>query len=218
MSLADESELDSFAASLRGTGNFVYANSHSLMALSVAWFLAALPIVTIGPATLGAYIGIRQLRSDYNRIDRRTLLARVRERVVPATLFALFPLGFLGISLLYFWAYAVDGQALSAVIFFVALYIALYGFLVMMPTFVRLSEGEPAGTAIRDGISWVAAHPTLSLLAGLITVVLFVVTLALTIAFVLIFAGAAFSYQIELVTATEDFAANEEAVAPAAVK
>lgn len=217
MTIANESELDSFAASLRGTGNFVYANSHSLVALSVAWFIASLPIVTIGPATLAAYVGIRQLRSDYNRLDRRALFGRVREGVIPATLFALFPLGFLGISFLYFWAYTVDGEPLSAVSFFVALYIALYGFLIMMPTFVRLTEGDPAAKALKRGIKWVAAHPTLSLLAGVITVLIAVVTIVLTVAFVLIFAGAAFSYQIELVTATEDFETSDEAVMPAAV-
>lgn len=204
MTLAGESELDALAHTMRWTGKFVYANSLTLVLVSVGWFLASLPVLTIGPATLGAYVAIKQLNSDYNRIDRAELFGVVRERFVAAALFGLFPLMFLAIAGLYFQAYRQDGTTLAAVVFFVALYIALYGFLILIPTFTGLANRKAPSDAIRDGIGWVSTYPTLALLAGLITVMIATVTLLLTIAFVLAFAGIAFSFQFKMVTATEE--------------
>lgn len=204
MTLADESELDALAHTMRWTGSFVYANSLSLVLVSIAWFLTSLPVVTIGPATLGAYVAIKQLSSDYNRINRDELFEIVREQFGAAMLFGLFPLTFLVIAGLYFQVYRLDGTAFAAVVFFVALYIALYGFLVLIPTFTGLANREHPPDAIRSGIRWVGAHPTLALLAGVITVMIATVTLLLTVAFVLIFAGLAFSFQFKMVTVTNE--------------
>lgn len=210
MTIADESELDSLARTLRSTGNFVYANSHRLILVSVCWFVASLPLVTIGPATLAAYVAIRHLDSPYNRIDWGDLVSTVRQQFVASALFGLFPLSFLGLCALYLRAYVVDGSTLAAAIAFVTFYVALYAFLVMVPTFVRLAEREQASVAIRWGVSWVGAHPTLALLTGVVTLVTAVVTAVLTIAFVLIFAGAAFSFQIQMIDATEPTDADED--------
>lgn len=203
MTLANQAELDSLATTLESTSSFVYANSHRLIIVSVCWFIVSLPLVTLGPATLAAYAAIRQIDSEYHRIDPRGLARLVSQQFVPATLFGLFPIGFLTLSGIYFRAYLREGTALAAVIAVVAFYIALYGFMIMVPTFVELTNGSEASVAIKRGMRWVAAHPTLALLTGVVTVALAGITLVLTIAFILIFAGAAFSFQIKMITATK---------------
>lgn len=193
------SDVEHFGDALRATGQFVYANSHRLVAVSLAWTLASLPIVTVGPASLGAYVAVMQLESDRNRLEPRRLLATVGERAVTATLFGLFPLVLFAISGLYLYAQITAASPLRAALFFLTLYAGCYAALVMVPTFVGLADGRAARPALVAGVRWTAAHPTLTMLTGLITVIILTASLLLTVAFPLLFAGVAAAFHVHIV-------------------
>lgn len=65
---------EAFRHALSQVPQFVYQNGFSLVIISLLWFLASLSLVMIGPATLVAYVAIRDLRSEQNRIDRAYVL------------------------------------------------------------------------------------------------------------------------------------------------
>jgi hypothetical protein len=199
----EESDVDHLADALRGTGEFVYGNSHRLIVVSLLWTLASLPVLTVGAATLGAYVAVGQLASDRNRIEWGPLFDVVRGRAVTATLYGLFPLVLLGTAGLYFVAGVDDGSILQAGLFFLTLYAGLYAGLVMVPTFVGLADGKSPRPALLDGIRWTAAHPTLAMLTGLITVVVLTASLLLTVAFPLLFVGVAAGFHHHIVQHAE---------------
>ncbi|TYL37806.1 hypothetical protein CV102_15845 [Natronococcus pandeyae] len=197
---ADGTDANQFADALRSTGRFVYGNSHTLTLVSVCWFLASVPVVTIGPATLGAYVAVRQLDSDRNRVELNELLGTVRSQFVPATLYGLVPPLFFVIAAGYAVAHLSNPGLLTTGLFFVSLYVGLYAGLVMVPTFYELADGTAPAKAIKLGIRWTAAHPTLALLTGLVTLIVLLATLLLTIGFVLLYPMLAFSFQHRMVT------------------
>lgn len=198
----ETTDIEHFAAALRAAGQFVYHNSNRLVLVSLAWFVLSLPVVTLGVTTLGVYVAVSQLRSDRNRLERGPLFGRVRKQAVPATLFGLFPLVLYAFSVLYL--IAPETSTLQTVLFFVTLYGALYATLIMIPAFDALAAGESPKSALLDGVRWTAAHPTLSLLSLVISAVLFVGTILLTIAFPLVFAGLAVSFNVFIIS-TEDW-------------
>lgn len=204
MDTNNRSDIDHMASSLRRTGGFVYNNSHTLVLISIGWFLASVPIVTIGPATLAAYIAIDQLNSDVNRIEVSDILASVRQRLVPAFLLGLVPLVFFALSVLYLAAQAREPTLLRVSLFYLTLYLALYTSLVMIPTFRRLATGQPASKAMVAGVRWTATHPTLAMLTGIITATVLVFTLLLTIGFALLFPAIAFSFHTQLIPIEEN--------------
>lgn len=193
------SDREALRRALGAMPRFVYGNAFQLVGVSVAWIVASLPLVTIGPATLAAYVAILELKSDANRIDRGQIAHIVRSSGLSAALFAGVPaiLGLASIShVLTFVAspsLVAEGAALLA--FYGAVYIAL----ALIPTFVFLAEGNDDLVAFKQGIAWTAAHPTLTLVTGLLTLCLLSLTVLLTIAFVLLFAGVTFSIQIAIV-------------------
>lgn len=202
----ETNDTDHFASALSAAGRFVYRNSDRLALVSLVWFVSSVPIVTSGVATLGAYVAVAQLRSDRNRVEWEPLVALVRNRAVAATLFGLFPLSLYALSALY--AVSAGNSRLRTLLFFGILYGAVYATLVMIPTFDALAAGRPPRSALTAGGRWTAAHPTLSLLSLLISLGIFGVTLLLTVAFPLLFAGLVVSVNIHLVR-TDDWTVTD---------
>lgn len=196
------SDREALRAALAGTPRFVYANGLRLVGMSVVWVLCSLPVVTIGPATLGAYVAILGLRSDENRIDRGRVRQRLRESGGAAALLAGIPqvLGVVVVS--YVSLLGTAPSLLAEVLLLAALYAGAYAVLVLVPTFVFLAEGDDDLTALKRGVAWVGSHPTLALVTGLVTLGLLGVTVALMVAFVLLFPALAFGFQVSVVQAS----------------
>lgn len=71
MSTTTDSDGERFISAVGETGQFAFQNIHRLIVVSVGWFLASLPVVTAGPATLAAYAAIQSMRtSPAGTIDR----------------------------------------------------------------------------------------------------------------------------------------------------
>lgn len=193
------SDREALRRALAATPRFVYGNAFQLVVVSVAWVIASLPLVTIGPATLAAYVAILGLKSDVNRIDRGQIVRILRSSGLSAALFAGVPviLGLASVSSVL--TFVTSPSLVIEVAALLACYGAVYIALALIPTFVFLAEGDDDLIAFKQGIAWTAAHPTLTLVTGLLTICLFSLTVLLTIAFVLLFAGVTFSVQIAIV-------------------
>lgn len=192
----------------RGLG-LVYDKSFALVVLSLLWFVASLPIVTIGPATVGAYAAILSIRDkDYPGVDREMVVDALWKQFVPSVALGLLPIFFGGISA--FYLTRPSGGSFTYALGLLAGYIAIYLSLVLMPTFVELARGEEPIAALRTGVAWVSSHPGPSLALGTITLLLFVASAVLTVALPLLFAGIAFTIQVEVVVATDEDTADAD--------
>ncbi|SDN22522.1 Protein of unknown function, DUF624 [Halogranum gelatinilyticum] len=187
---------------LSGTSRFVYNNSYWLVVISLAWTVSCLPVITIGPATLGAYTAIRELNSDRNRVNPTQVFRVVRRRAIPATVFGLLPPLFFGLSASYLYVLTLEFTILRLAIMVLTFYVGVYLSLVLVPTFVGLSQGQSGKDALRFGVQWVASNPTSSMTMGVLTLALLLTTTVFTVAFVLVYAGFAFSMQVRLVENT----------------
>jgi hypothetical protein len=184
---------------LAGLPGFLYGNGLRLAAVSLAWTVAALPLVTVGPATLAAYAAIRDLRSDRNAVDLGRVKAVLRENGAASALLAGVPVAFGSVAAVY-GVSALERESLAGeAVALVAAYVALYAVLAAVPTFAALARGEGPVRAVRYGVGWLAAHPTPALATGLLTLVVSTVTVLLSVAFPLTFAGVAFSLQVAVV-------------------
>ncbi|GAA0237796.1 hypothetical protein ACFFQF_28005 [Haladaptatus pallidirubidus] len=193
----DNSDVERLRTALSETGRFVYRHITALVGVSIAWFVASIPLVTIAPATLGAYAAIRSLRES-GRIDRAVVLERVRTNGIHATLLSMLPLLLALAAGLYANAYLESRTTASAALAVVCAYATLYAVLVLVPAFVSLSDGTPLLEALGFGRTQVTGHPTLALTTGLLTFVVFVSTAALTVGFALLFPALAFSLHLYL--------------------
>lgn len=194
---SDEPDIERFRTALSETGRFVYRHITALVGVSVVWFLASVPLVTVGPVTLGAYAAIRSLRES-GRIDRGVLVERLRTNGVHATLLSALPLIPALAAGLYADSYLGSRSTASAALAVVCAYAALYAVLLLVPTFVSLSGGTEVVEALREGQKQLTGHPTLALTTGLLTVAILVVTAASTVGFVLLFPALAFTLHLFL--------------------
>lgn len=188
---------DMDAPAHKRTLRFVYRHSTMLVGVSVAWFLVSLPLVTIGPATLGAYAAIRSLR-ETERLDRAYVLRVLRSNGVHAALLSFLPLVFVATATLYLRGTSLGG--VGNVVAVIGLYVGGYLGVALIPTFVAMAGGDPPITALKQGYVWVATQPASTLVLAIVTGVLFVGTALLTIGFVVLFPALAFSYHVEVVT------------------
>jgi hypothetical protein len=199
--LADDRETDgSRSNTVVTTLTFVYRHSTALVAASVLWVCCSLPLVTVGPATLGVYSVVLSLR-ETGRVDRGRVVATVRENLVPATLLGFLPATFVGVAALY----AVSGLTTGVVgttLTAVALYGGLYVGVLLIPTFVSMAAGVDPRTALRESYLWLAGTPVTGLQLLLVTGVLLVATVGLTVGFVVLFAGLAGAYHVEVLVRT----------------
>lgn len=127
-------------------------------------------------------------------------------------MFSGVPVAFGAVAATYGIAALERGSLLGEGIALVAAYAALYVSLALMPTFAKLAEGEDAVAALRYGLGWLVRHPTPALATGLVTLVVLSVTVLLTIAFVLVFPGLAFSIQLAIVDEIEEYSSRASSV------
>ncbi|WP_254546712.1 hypothetical protein [Halomarina pelagica] len=210
--MTGDSDLARLRSALSETGRFVYRHAAALVGVSVAWFVASLPLVTIGPATLGAYAAIRSLR-ETGRVDRGTVAERLRANGVHALLLGALPIVPALAAGLYAGDYLASGTALSAALTVACAYAALYAVLVLVPAFVSLSDGATVVEALRFGRTQVTGHPTLALTTALLTLTVLVATVALTVGFVLLFPAVAFSLHLFLFDFDREDAGDERGTA-----
>jgi len=177
------------------TMRFVYEHSVTLVAVSVAWFVASLPLVTIGPATLSAYAAIRSLR-ETGALDRRRVAGVLRRNGVHAVLLSFLPVAFFVVAGLYL-RNGTPRTGFETVVAVVSVYVGAYLVVALIPTFITMAAGEPPIVALRRAYVWIATKPTAALSLVLVTAVVFAVTALLTIGFVLLFPAVAFSYHVE---------------------
>ncbi|SEP16705.1 hypothetical protein SAMN04487948_11810 [Halogranum amylolyticum] len=189
---------------------FVYHNGLRITLLSLAWTVASLPLVTIGPATLAAYVALGDLRSDRNAVDWSHTHTVLRRNGVASAVFSGVPVVFGAIAVTYGLTALREGSLAGEVVALVAGYIALYLALALIPTFVALSKGAEPVAALRYGIGWLAKHPTAALSMGLLTLAILALCVLLTIGFALLFAGLAFSLHIVVVEAVDEAAVTAE--------
>ena len=197
------SNVDPLFGTLKRTGRFVWKHLTAVVAISVCWFVAALPIVTIGPATVGAYAAVLSL-GERGHIDRSAVLGTVKTQFVHATLLALVPLAFAGVAVGYTVAYFSTGALATGLIALGAAYTAIYVSLLAVPTLIAVAKGSDPVSAITHGYLWTAEHAVAAVALGVVTAVLFVVTSLLTIAVILLFAGVAFAFHVEFVTGLDE--------------
>lgn len=184
---------------LSGMGAFLYGNSYWIIVISVLWALTSIFIVTIGPATLAAYVAILSLNSDRNRIEKHRIVSVVRQQYIPATVFGLLPVLFFGIAVGYLYALTIGVTVIKLICFLMTLYLGIYITLVMIPTFVALAHGRSSNEALHEGVHWVAEHPTAAMFVGILTLLVLIVSMGLTIGFLLLYAGVTFSFQVRIV-------------------
>ncbi|WP_129115444.1 hypothetical protein [Halegenticoccus tardaugens] len=201
-------DVDAFRRGVAGARSVVFEHAVSLLVVSLAWFVASLPLVTIGPATLASYATIDSLRGR-GSVDRAAVVRTVRRGGVHAAALSALPAVLGTTAAIYAVEYATGGGLLAGTLTVVTGYATLYAVLVLIPAFVALSRGETPADALRIGWTWTAAHPTLALVMGLATLCLFVATAALTVAFVLSFPALAFSFHVELYDASTTERADE---------
>ena len=193
----DDGDLDRLRAALTGTGPFVYRHLTALVGVSVSWFVASLPLVTIGPATVGAYAAIRSLRAS-GRIDYAVVVGRLRTAGVHAFLLSALPVVPALAAVLYAAEHLESGSATSVALAVVCAYVALYAVLTLIPAFVALSGGSTVAGALRFGRAQTTGHPTLALATALLTLAVLAATAVLTIGFVALFPALAFSLHLFL--------------------
>ncbi|WP_318569037.1 hypothetical protein [Salinigranum marinum] len=179
------------------TLQFVYRHSTALVPASFLWVICSLPLVTVGPATLGVYSLVLSLR-ETGRVDRERVVGTVRENLVPAAFLGFLPVTFVGIASLYVvsgLATGLVGTAFAAG----ALYAGLYLGVLMIPTFVSMAGGVDPKVALRESYVWLASSPVTGLQLLLVTGIVLVATLGLSVGFLLLFAGVAATYHAEVV-------------------
>lgn len=182
----------SFVSAVR----FFYEHGPRLVAVSTVWFLCSLPLVTVGPATLGAYAAVASLREGYT-FDRGRIVATLKRHGLSAALLSGVPLAFAAVAGLYVRRYLFARSTVPLVLGVVTTYAAAYAALVLIPTFAGLVAGEDLEPAVRAGIRWTGRNAVGVVAIGMGTVVLFAVTGALTVAFVVVFGGLVAAFHLE---------------------
>ena len=187
------SDAEQLGAALSETKRQFYRHAWSLVPIGVVWFLASLPVVTVGPATVGAYAAVGSVLRTHE-VDYGHVADVLRRQSAAALVLSLLPVTAAVAAGLYALEFLRTQSPLAAGLALVSVYAVLFFVLVLVPTFVALSEGDWIGTAVRKGYLWTVQHPTLSLTTAFVTLVVFVVTAALTLGFVLLFAAVAFTF------------------------
>ena len=187
----------------------VYRHPLPMVAISVGWVVASLPLVTIGPATLGAYRAVRSVRED-GRVDRGAVRETLAAHWLDAALFSGLLVVFPAIAVLYLGQYAATGAPLSGVLGAVGFYLAYHAWVVFALAFVSLAEGADAVVAVTGGYRWSVENPVATVLVGIVTGTLLVVSAVLTVALPLVFPALAAAFHTELVAATRGESDSDE--------
>lgn len=184
-----------FSASFR----FVAENAVSVVVVSLAWTLASLPLVTVGPATLGAYAAVASMR-EHGAVDRGAVLRTVRDHGVDAFLLGGVVVFMSGVSVLYISEFVRTETTIAGVLGVTGLYVTVHLVLVLIPTFVGLAAGVSLSEAVRTSYRWTIAHSVAALSTLLLTGLLLALSLVLTVGFVLVFPAIAAWFHTELLS------------------
>lgn len=182
---------------LRSSGRTFYELGPRFVLVSVVWFFCSLPLVTVGPATLGAYVAIDSLRRTH-QFEFGELRRVLRTYFLPATLLTGVPLSFVLIASLYARSFVSTGSELSLLLVVITIYLAAYSSFVLIPTFIEIATGSDLETALRHGLWWTLQSPLSAVLVATITALCIIVTAGLTVAFVLVFAGFTFLFHLNI--------------------
>lgn len=196
-----EREVDPLYASLRSTVGFAWRHLDSVVAISVAWLLCSLPIVTAGPATLGGYRAVVSLRED-GYIDRQAVLKTVREQFPHAVVLGLFPVALSMIASVYGLTFLGTEEVPAAVFAVVTVVATGYVWLVSVAVFAALADGERPIKALKRGALWTARHAVAAGVLSVVTGLLFVGLALTTVGVGLLFGGLAFVFHDDLLTRT----------------
>ncbi|MEF8852358.1 MAG: hypothetical protein V5A44_05665 [Haloarculaceae archaeon] len=169
---------------------FVAGNALWVVGVSLAWVVASLPLVTVGPATLGAYAAVASLR-EHGTVDVAAVRETVREHGVDAVLLGGVVVLIAGVSVLYLARFVRTGATVAGVLGVAGLYVTVHLVLVLVPTFVGLAAGVPLSAAVRTSYRWTITRSVAALSTLLLTGLLLALSLVLTIAFVLVFPAVA---------------------------
>ncbi|WP_135366131.1 hypothetical protein [Halosimplex halophilum] len=219
---SDDTEvgIEAVHGAFSATFGFLARNALSVVGVSLAWVLASLPLVTVGPATLGAYAAVASVR-EQGSVDIGAVRKTVREHALDAVLLGGVVVIIAGVSLLYVAQFVRTEATVAGVLGVAGLYVTVHLVLVLVPTFVGLAAGVPLAKAIRTSYRWTISHSVAALSMLLLTGLLLALSLVLTVAFVLVFPAAAawfhtrlleplFVPEAELVSGAEDRSGSAE--------
>lgn len=191
---------------LRTSARFAWTELPTIVAVSVLWLLASLPVVTVGPATLGAYAAVLAKREaqgdefdDGSHAVAARVAARVRRGFMPSIAIGLVPLPFAAIGAFYVIQFLRTGSVLFGVLAFGALLVGAQLSLLAVPSLVYLAAGQQSDDAFRAGYAWTITDPRLAVGTGILTIAVGVGLLTLTIAFVFLFGGVAAAFHVTTV-------------------
>lgn len=204
------SNADVLGTALNKTKRFVYVNGAELTLISICWFCCSLLVISVGPATLGAYTAVASLY-DNEGINAHRVIATVREQLISVTLLGLFPVVLASMAVLYAVHFLVSGTTLAGLLALVGAYGAVFASLVLAPSFVLLAQGTPLSRALRHGYVWTVQNPTLVLAVSVITAIIGCGLLVFVVSFPLLFAGVTCSFHTQVITTHPDtFSPNNE--------
>jgi len=193
----DESEVAPVHRALWSAFGRLPSHAASFVVVSLLCSVAALPVVTVGPAALVAYAAAHSLHEE-GRVDRGYLLATLREHGLNALLLGGVVLLTAGLSLLYFGQFVATGSTVAGVLGVAGTYVSVHLVLVLVPTFVALVRGDPLFDAVRTGYRWTVDRPFQALSMLILTTLLLATSAVLTVAIVLVFPLLAASFHTEL--------------------
>lgn len=178
---------------------FFYGNGPRLIGLSLVWFLASLPIITLGPATLGAYAAIVSFQ-EHGEFDFSEVTATLKRHGLSATLLTGVVALLSVAAIKYAQLYLAAPTTLLLVLAVVTTYAAIYLQILLIPTFVGLATGDSVTRSLPRAVKWTASNAMGATTMVMATVFITIVTGVLTIAFVLVFAGLTFAFHIDVLT------------------
>lgn len=178
------------------TGRFVYQNSLELVVISVCWVAGSLPVLTAGPATLGAYAVIRSLRGE---ATDRSLTTILRDHGFIAALLGVVPICVGLVTIGYTHQYVVSGSTLYLGLAILGVYLTSFLWLVVATTLVGLVENRPFEKALGRGYRWTVREPARAALIVLVSGIVVLVGVASIVGLVIIVPAIVFSFHAELV-------------------
>lgn len=186
----------------------------SFVLVSLAWSVAVLPVVTVGPATLGAYAAVRSLRNE-GRVDRGEVLATLRSHWLNALLLGSVLVATTATSLLYFGRYVATGSVIAGVLGVGGTYVSVHLGLILVPTFIALTGGTDLFEAVKTSYRWTVIRPLVTVSILILTTLLLVASAVLSVAVVIVFPALAAAFHTELLAPvfepdTQATPANEE--------
>jgi hypothetical protein len=183
-------DIEAVHGAFSATFGFIARNALSVVGLSLAWALASLPLVTVGPATLGVYAAVASMR-ETGSVDRGAVHGTLRKHGFDAAMLGGVAVLMAGISVLYVLQFVQTRATVAGVLGVAGLYVTVHLVLVLVPAFVGLAAGVPLSEGVRTSYRWTITRSVAALSTLLLTGLLLALSLLATVAFVLVFPAAA---------------------------